>query len=362
MGQKRLFRRITDEDLDQAYKELQQIEEHYGRSEKKFNKPLRPPLSQVYFALGHGLYNAGKISSATITFKKSIHSKISPHALLQLAIIHAKQGNQKHAEAYLTQIEKFPLATTRARLYWHGRVESIRGKAFEQVGKKQESHVAFKKAIAIWKRLQEQNIEPEDHAEILTHMAYSLYAVGKIANAMNALDFAIDLLPERKETYADVISLLSTWGHLPEALDAYHRILGRDGVSEYLKTYCSFWIIGLARRAGTKPAPLAIAHLQSLTSGSWYTKIAGFILGKTSFVQLQKEADTPGKLAEVYFYQASQLLAQGKLDEAKELWKKVIATKMMAFYEFDMSVYFLRHGVKKVTVSPVIRKKKDALP
>ena len=34
----------------------------------------------------------------------------------------------------------------------------------------------------------------------------------------------------------------------------------------------------------------------------------------------------------------------GRLDEARALWRQVIDTQMMAFFEFDMASYYLRHG------------------
>ena len=56
-------------------------------------------------------------------------------------------------------------------------------------------------------------------------------------------------VPDLGNTYADVIAFLVPRGELEEALDAYHRALGRSEVIDYLKVYCSLWIIDLAHRA-----------------------------------------------------------------------------------------------------------------
>jgi hypothetical protein len=42
-------------------------------------------------------------------------------------------------------------------------------------------------------------------------------------------------------------------------------------------------------------------------------------------------------------------LAAGRADEARELWRKVLATDMMAFFEYDMADFFLRFGPGKRT-------------
>jgi tetratricopeptide (TPR) repeat protein len=248
------------------------------------------------------------------------------------------------------------MPTPHARAYWQGRIEQLRGQALDLAGKRAAAAKAHRRAITAWQTLQAMGLGPEDKAEAYIHEARSLFAIDQRAKGMDALDQAIDVQPDRKETYADVIALLTTHGNMPEALDAYHRALGRREVSEYLKSYCSFWIVGLARRAGLPPDPLAMSHLSRLKGTAWYTELAKLISGSVSYQTLLKRAKGPSNLAELYFYQADLLLARGKTDEAKELWKKVIATNMMAFYEFDMATYNLRHGAAKVSTQPIDRK------
>ena len=36
-------------------------------------------------------------------------------------------------------------------------------------------------------------------------------------------------------------------------------------------------------------------------------------------------------------------LGTGKRDEARALWRKVVDTRLMAFFEFDMATYYLKH-------------------
>ena len=55
-------------------------------------------------------------------------------------------------------------------------------------------------------------------------------------------------------------------------------------------------------------------------------------------------ADTPGKRAEIYFYEAMRRLAEGKTDDAHQLWQKVLDTRMFSFFEFEMASRYLRLG------------------
>lgn len=355
--QHRLFQMIGDEKLLSAQKELKKIEGFYKRTAQRNKKPLEPPLSRVYYAIGHGLFNAGMVDLAQKMFKKSVVSQPSPEALIQLASISLKRGDARTTQKILKQAESLPMRTPHARAYWQGRIEGIRGQALELGGNTKKSLAAHRQAVTAWRQLQAMGLVLQDQAEAYIYEARSLYALGDRARAMDVLDRAIDVQPDRKETYADVIALLATFGHLPEALDAFHRALGRREVSEYLKTYCSFWIIGMARRARIQPDPLAIAHIQRIISEAWYTQLAQLMLGKTTYERLLSKATTPGNLAELYFYQADHLVAQGKLEEARALWKKVIQTEMMAFYEYDMAAYNLRFGPSKVLTQPLDRKR-----
>ena len=59
---------------------------------------------------------------------------------------------------------------------------------------------------------------------------------------------------------------------------------------------------------------------------------------------LLAKADSSGKRAEAYFYEAMRRLSSGKREEAHDLWSKVVETKMMSFFEFEMASRYLRTG------------------
>jgi lipoprotein NlpI len=75
-----------------------------------------------------------------------------------------------------------------------------------------------------------------------------------------------------------------------------------------------------------------------------------FAVGKVSYEQALAAADTTGKRAEIYFYEAMHRLEDGKSDDAHQLWQKVVDTRMFSFFEFDMASRYLRTGAPSAPV------------
>lgn len=353
--QRRLFEMIGEDHLEEAEAEMARIEAFYRRTEQRFGTTLKPSLARVYYAIGHGYFNAGRVARATSAFERSAAAEATPDAFVQLATIRLKKADAEGALSRLALAEQAARRSPAEMVFWNARLQGLRGRALELAGRREESQRAHQLAVEGWRQWQSVGLRPEAQAEAHVFEAQSLYALGQKSRALEALERAIDVQPERKETYADVIAMLITHGHLPEALDALHRALGRSEVSEYLKTYCSLWVVGLARRAGLPPDELALQHLRKLTGTSWYVRLAQMTLGKTTYEDLLREARTVGNKAELYYYWADQLLALGRLAEARELWRKVLETDMLGFYEFEMSFHNLRNGAAIVNTRPLDR-------
>lgn len=359
---RRLFETIGRDHLSDAQQQLGKIERYYSAAQKRFSKPLEPSLGRAHFAIGHGYYNAGMIDEAIAAFRKSLVGVPSQDAYLQLAKIFYKQGKKQEALAEIAAAEAMQDTqrrtgkNAREQLYWHARIWGLRGHVLNLDGTNADAADAHRKAIQGWQGLLRAGVDPATQAEIHIRVGRSLYALGLHGEALDHLDLAIDAKPSRKETYAEIIAMLTTYGHLPEALDAFHRALGRQEVSEYLKSYCSFWVMGLARRAGLKADPLALAYLKRHGSKRWYGQLSAPVLGTRPFEALAKETTDPGHLAELYYYWSDALLAEGKTAEAKKLWQKVVDSQRMAFFEYDMATHNLRHGPSKVSHEPVDRR------
>src|SRR5205807_1765311 len=108
-----------------------------------------------------------------------------------------------------------------------------------------------KKSLVNWSALLETHpdqLGPEERAEAELERGKLFYQLGDRERALAGIERAIDAAPERGATYADALAFLVPREEHDEALDAFHRALGRGAISEYLKVYCSLWIVDLDRR------------------------------------------------------------------------------------------------------------------
>jgi lipoprotein NlpI len=159
------------------------------------------------------------------------------------------------------------------------------------------------------------------------------------------------------------VAFLVQAGETDAALSVYHRGLARPGraVSEYVKIYTSLWMLDLTRRTNKVGDPKAEAYLRSLDErhgelrphrgAAWSRLLGRFAVGKISYEQALEAANTTGKRAEIYFYEAMKRLEEGKSDDAHQLWQKVLDTQMFSFFEFEMASRYLRTGAP---ISPVL--------
>ena len=159
---------------------------------------------------------------------------------------------------------------------------------------------------------------------------------------------AVDADSNETSVYSDVISFLVTRGLYEDALDAYHRALGRDEVTDYMKVYSSIWMLDLAAIRGLGADTLAQKYLDQASKGTrWFHQLARFKSGKSTYAETMKAADTRGKRAEAYFYEGMNRYAKGEKRDGDKLLRQVIATQMLGFFEYDMATWYLRNGPPK---------------
>jgi tetratricopeptide (TPR) repeat protein len=176
------------------------------------------------------------------------------------------------------------------------------------------------------------------------------------AEALQAFDEALETDGDRDQSYIDTVAFLVQNGETDAAVSIYRRALTRPSraVSEYVRVYTSLWVHDLTRRTNGTPDPVADAYLRTLDErhgdlrprrgAAWTHMLARFAVGKVSYEQALAAADTVGKRAEIYFYEAMRRLEDGKTDDAHQLWMKVVETRMFSFFEFDMASRYLRLG------------------
>jgi tetratricopeptide (TPR) repeat protein len=346
--QQRLFQIVSDENLDvkELDKELDKVEKFHAEADKKFpGKHLRPDMADALFEVGRGYYNAGRINDALTYLDRTLALAPNPLAYDYKGQIKAKKGD---AAAAVTLFEKAIDAAHAEKggegLYLRAKLRRELADALEQAGKPDDARNMRKAAIADWDQLVGLGLTAEALAESNLEKGKMLYQLGQRDEGLESFGRAIDAAPDRGSTYADSIAWLVARGELEEALDAYHRALGRNEVTDYLKVYCSLWMIDLARRAGQPEDPLATAYLKSTDGAKWYDDLARWATGRETEANMLSHADTPARKAEVAFYRGMQAWREGRLDQARALWKQVVDTDMMAFFEYDMAQLYLKLG------------------
>jgi tetratricopeptide (TPR) repeat protein len=359
--QVRLFQLASDENLDVRGLEpqLTKVLTFHQEAERRFpSRPLRPSLDGAVFEVGRGYYNAGRLEDARRYLERSLSSGPNVPALELLGQISLKKGEAGQAVALFAKAAAVPRSDQAERLFTQARIQRQLGDANEAAGNANAAETARKSALDDWEALAALGLTPEGAAEAGIERAKLLYALGDRDASLRALEKAIDAAPDRGSTYADGIAFLVSRGELEEALDAYHRALGRNEVSEYLKVYCSLWIIDLAHRAGQPEDPLAAAYLKSTDGAKWYDDLARWATGRQSEKALLEKADSPAKRAEASFYRAMRASADGKATEAQALWREVLHSDMLAFFEYDMASLYLKLGT--APAQPILKSKPSA--
>ncbi|MEO6953549.1 MAG: hypothetical protein ABI321_17230 [Polyangia bacterium] len=344
----RLFQVVTEEDLDVSGlpAALAKVEAFHAEATKRFpTQPLDPGVAGAVFQVGRGYYNAGHIPEAEKYLQRSIDLQPNRDALELLAQIRLKRNDPQRAAVLVERAINLGTGAKEEQLYRRAKLRRLLADAVEAAGDTKAAAQTRRGAVEDWDVLLDLGLQQKEFAaEALLERGKLLYQLGDREEGLHSLARAIDTLPDHGSSYADVIAFLIPRAELADALDAYHRALGRSEVTDYLKVYCSLWIVDLAHRAGQPEDPLALAYLRSADGGKWFDDLARWSTGRESEAELVKRADTQARKAECAFYRSMKALRDGHTDEAQRLWKEVIATDMMAFFEYDMASMYLRGG------------------
>lgn len=348
LNEMRLYELSKDENPDvQALEhELSRVEAFYQAAKKQFpQRTLEPSMAGALFEVGRGYYNAGRAKEALRYLDRSLAIEQLPQTLELYGQIHLKKGRPRDAVVMFQRAVSLPKRDHATQLHWAAKLERLLAEALEIAGDGTAAEAMRKAALSDWARLvHDFSLSPEGISDLSVERGKIEYGLGQREAALESFEKAIDATPDRGSVYADVIAFLVPRGELNEALDAYHRALGRNEVSDYLKLYCSLWIVDLGRRAGQSDDPLAYAYLQSADGGKWYDELARWATGRETAATLTDHANSPARKAESAFYRAMHALEVGKPEDAKRLWQEVLDTEMMAFFEYDMSLLYLRLG------------------
>src|SRR5262249_22157711 len=236
----RLADLLGAERLDAARARMAEVDAFYDDATTRWKeKPLELTRGDAYLIYGRGLYNQGEVVDARTMLEKA-KTLGKAQAAEEIATMAMKTGKYEEAaagyEAVAQQARSTPIETTFER----ARLMRLAGEAWAAAGKTDKAKAAWKQPVRDWDDvLGASSLPPRARAEAFTEAARLAYDLGDVKQSLKAFAAAVDANPDETQVYADAISYLVTRGHYDDALDAYHRALGRNGITDYMKVYAS---------------------------------------------------------------------------------------------------------------------------
>ena len=362
----RLRLRLDPERDTPAYAEADDLKRRFADTKRRFaSTEMKVRDADIDFELARSYVNAGLIDRAEPLFLRAREEgEPTAEVTVELANLALKRGDPARA----TRIVREGLDAMRAKGASQDTIGSVEGRArldrllgdtFDAAGDRDAAATAWRGSLIGWERLMIEHLRRKnvaEAAEATVEVGKLLYLLGRHGEALQRFDDALEADDDRDQSYIDIVAFLVQAGETDAALSVYHRALSRPGraVSEYVKVYTSLWILDLTRRTNKVGDAKAEAYLRTLDQrhgelrphrgAAWSRLLGRYAVGKISYEQVLAAANTPGKRAEIYFYEAMHRLEEGKSDDAHQLWQKVVETQMFSFFEFDMASHYLRSG------------------
>lgn len=371
----RLRLRLDPERDAPAYAEADALKQRFAETRQRFaSTDMKVKAADIDFELARSYVNTGQIDRAEPLFLRAREEgEPTAEVTVELANLALKRGDPRRAiqivheglDALRTQQDAS--RDTIGSVEGRSRLERLLGDCNEAVGDHSSAEGAWRSSLIGWERLMIEHLRRKslgDSAEAAVEVGRLLYLLGRRSEGLQKFDEAIEEDGDRDQTYIDVVAFLVQQGETDAAISVYHRALSRPGraVSEYVKVYTSLWVLDLSKRTTKVPDAKADNYLRTLDrrhgdlrprrGAAWYRVLAHYSVGLMTYEQALAAADTTGKRAEIYFYEGMRRLADGKTDDAHQLWQKVIDTRMFSFFEFDMASRYLRVGAPTAPTAP----------
>jgi tetratricopeptide (TPR) repeat protein len=362
----RLKIHVDPERIAVAEREAEGLRRQFALARDRFGAArFKLDEADIDLLLAGGLVDAGQIDKAApLLLRARRPNDADIDVPRQLANLAVKRGDPQQAivllrQALDTRERNAPPEDTLPYVEGQARLAFTLGNAYEITANLADARRAWATAARGWERLMLEQIRrrnPTAAAEATFEVARIYYLLGRREEGLRKFDEAIAHDEDRDQSYLDAIAFLVQRGESAPALEIFRRALSRSNrsISEYVKVYASLWILDLTRRSGGTADAGATAYLRGIAgrkimlrpprTAAWYSDLARFAVGQLDYPALLAKADTAGKRAEAYFYEAMRRLSSGKSDEAHALWSKVMETQMLSFFEFEMAARYLRTG------------------
>jgi tetratricopeptide (TPR) repeat protein len=362
----RLKMHIDPDNMADAEREADRLRVEFAEARQRFGPAhFKQDSNDIDYLVAGGFVDGGQIEKAAPLLLRAQRAAADPvEVTRQLASLSLKKGEPQEAITLLqhaldSRERNAPAEDTIPYVEGQAKLSYLLGNAYDLSSSPEGARKAWIAATRAWERLLLEQLRRKNlssSAEATFEVGRLYYLLGRREEGLRKLDEAIAQDEDRDQTYLDAIAFLVERGEAETAVDIYRRALAKSGrsISEYVKVYASLWIVDLTRRSNHTPDAGALGYLRAIAdrevllraprSAPWYTQLARYAVGEIDYASLLAQADTTGKRAEAYFYEAMRRLSNGQRADACALWSKVVETKMLSFFEFEMASRYLRTG------------------
>ena len=319
---------------------------------------LAPPvkLEELELAVALAEMSAGNADEARAHLQASLDKRETTRALIQMGQLHARIGQREEAAKFFaraldrTSLRDIEEARLRAQI-----LEQI-GDVKRSSGKPEEAAQAYTESLAIWEGALKSGAEEMERAFGEIRRGVLLARLDRRSEALDAFELAMQAVPYDRETYAQILSFMVVGA---PSLDVAESILQRAQRQLTLdpewRTYFALWVQAIAGRTRS-PVPGEVTRLLTrlARSDTWWGRLAQFGAGSIDHGQLTGFAKSRGEQVEADFYEGARRVSKGELTEARLLFQRVLDSRMVSFFEFQMAQELMLLDDAKLSFTPVV--------
>ena len=299
-----------------------------------------PPIApnELEFLIGMLEMNAGHADEAQERFEKSLEKDEDPGALSQLGLLLERTGRPDEAEQrYRRALALAPSDSLADDLQRADILENLGNTARTQ-GKGREMTAHYKGALRAWTEARDQ-VDGPTAALVELRRGVLLDNLGRHEEAVDAFENAMSHAPQWRDVYASILAhLVSAPPDFELASSVWRRSQLQLTLPPEWKVYFTLWIQLITARAGQPPAEDQTDLLRRLGgSSNWWGKLASFGAGDLDYAGLISVASSLGEETEALYYEGSRLFIAGDRQAARDQFQRVLDTKMVSFFEYEMA-------------------------
>ena len=303
------------------------------------------PPERFHYVLGMLEMNTGNAREAKRRFEASIAARENADALLQLGLLLERVGESgEAARRYMRALELTPQTEEDGGLA-RAEIQERLGDAFRTDGNPAQAERMYRQALALWDGMRER-ATGRALAALEVRRGVLLERLGQDQASAETFRAAITAAPDQREAYAQILAhLVIASPNAALATDVFRRAQNQLTLEPQWKVYFALWVKMISERAGAPLEQDVEAILGEMSSArSWWGRLARFGSGRLPYGELLDEASSVGERAEAHFYEGARLLASGDQQGAERLFRRVLESRMVNFYEYGMAQALLFHG------------------